>query len=250
MPKLSSSIVKTIEERLDDLFDRVKVKFLGPQSVARKLYISYNRPLSMPGLYENAVHSAGGIPDKDGLNVLLRTAANYLDATKLRAKGKIIKAVTAAVRNSENQEIGEHLEAELKSILDTVTSDVRRIIDTEAQQARGTGSLDGIVRSTASLGIEDPVVFFVVVRDKSLCDECKRLHLLDDNKTPRVYYLSEVGHGYHKKGDNGPCVNGLHPHCRCSLTTLLPGYGFTDAGRVTWKASNYSEIDNQRGSES
>jgi len=97
---------------------------------------------------------------------------------------------------------------------------------------RNVGILEGIVKTNAVAGVEDPTVFFVVVRDGVLCGECKRLHMLEDGVTPRVWKLSEVGHGYHKKGEQFPKVGGLHPHCRCVLSTLLPGYGFNEGGFV------------------
>jgi hypothetical protein len=42
---------------------------------------------------------------------------------------------------------------------------VKRILDTEASNARNMGSLDGIIKVNAFSGIEDPIVYFVVVRD-------------------------------------------------------------------------------------
>jgi hypothetical protein len=70
---------------------------------------------------------------------------------------------------------------------------------------------------------------------------CRRLHLLDNGKTPRVYKLSEVGHGYHKKGQDDPKLGGLHPHCRCTLVTLMPGFGFDKAGMVKYISRTHDE---------
>jgi hypothetical protein len=97
------------------------------------------------------------------------------------------------------------------------------------------------------MDIDDPVVYWVIVRDEHVCGECVRLHMLPDGVTPRCWYLSEVGHGYHKKGQDNPKVGGLHPHCRCSMVTLLPGYGFSASGNVAFISLNHDEVARQRG---
>jgi hypothetical protein len=97
----------------------------------------------------------------------------------------------------------------------------------------------------ASEAVEDPVVFWIIVRDQYCCDECRDIHMKDG--VPRVWKMSEVNSGYHKKGDDRPSVEGLHPHCRCQITTLLPGYGFNAAGFVTYKGNGWNEFDYQRG---
>jgi hypothetical protein len=107
--------------------------------------------------------------------------------------------------------------------------------------------MDAITKINAASGVSDPIVFFVVVRDQTLCPECKRLHLMPDKTTPKVYKLSEVGAGYHTKGDSDPKMGGLHPNCRCCLVTLMPGYGFDSAGMVTYKSPGWSEYDHQHG---
>jgi hypothetical protein len=107
--------------------------------------------------------------------------------------------------------------------------------------------MDGVVGANAAVGVEDPVVFFVIVRDGNVCKECIRLHMMPDGTTPRLWYLSEVGHGYHKKGEETPKIGGLHPHCRCVMTTLMPGFGFNEGGFVKYISKDYNAIQEQRG---
>jgi hypothetical protein len=252
MARLPKSAVKAIEAHVDDLFDRMKVRFLGPKAVPKKLYVGYRRDLSMPGVFESAVAEEGGLPDLEHLEQLLATAGNYLDAARLRAKARVVNSVqgfTSAADGpgADPKALQNKLSAELSDLFGEMRYEVQRILDTEAQKARNTGQLDGIIRTNASVGVEDPTVFFVVVRDTNLCPECKRLHLLENGRTPRVWKLSELGHGYHKRGESQPKVDGLHPHCRCSLTTLLPGFGFNGGGFVTWKSEGYDEYRRQRG---
>jgi hypothetical protein len=89
------------------------------------------------------------------------------------------------------------------------------------------------------------VYVFVPVKDKFLCDECKSIHLLEDGVTPRVFKESEISHDYHKRGETSPSFHNLHPHCRCSLSVTLDGFGFDGNGRVTWIDSAHREYDYQ-----
>ncbi|WNM70317.1 hypothetical protein [Myxococcus phage Mx1] len=252
--KLPKTAVKKIETAVDLLFDKAKARLLGPHMVDKRLDITFRRELSLPGLYEAAHQEEKGIPDKEQLESLLRVAENYLDATRLRAKSQVVNAVQAYVqdvakvkkRGDPAPNVHEVLGGELADLWGKVSSQVRRIVDTEAQNVRSVGVLDGVVRANASVGIEDPVVFFVVVRDQHLCDECKKLHLMPDKTTPRLWRLSEVGHDYHKRGEPQPKVAGLHPHCRCSMTTLLPGFGFDASGMVKWVKEGHDELASQR----
>lgn len=244
--RLPKKAVVKIERAVDDLFDKVKLRLLGPKMVDKKLYISYSREKSLPGLYEQAHVEERGIPDHEHLDQLVRTASNYLDAVRHRAKARTVVAVQQWLNSNANTDAETVLGGELADLYGQLKADVRRIVDTEAQNVRNAGVIDGISRVNISAGVDDPIVFFVVVRDQHLCDECRKLHLLDDGKTPRLWRLSELGHGYHKRGDANPKVGGLHPHCRCSMTTLMPGFGFDAAGMVIWKNEKHDEFARQR----
>jgi hypothetical protein len=137
------------------------------------------------------------------------------------------------------------LGGELAGLWGKVTADVTRIVDTEATGARNLGTAEGIVKVAASAGESDPNVFFVVVRDLALCDECERLHLLKDSPVPRVWKLSQIASGYHKRGDASPSMGGLHPHCRCTLAYLSRGYGFDGDGGVKFIAFDHDEFARQ-----
>ena len=77
------------------------------------------------------------------------------------------------------------------------------------------------------------------------CNECKRVHLMPDGITPKVFKLSEVSAQYHKKGENIPSYAGLHPHCRCSLVMLPQNYGFKK-GKISYMTDGYDEYKTQR----
>jgi hypothetical protein len=179
----------------------------------------------------------------------MRTAEGFLDAQRVTMRTQAVRAVETFLKDAAAKGVDTDVETvlggELGAIWRKTRDGVNKIVDTEASHTRNTGTLDGIVKVNAANGIEDPIVYFVVVRDTDLCNECRRLHLLP-NGHPRLWHLSELGHGYHRKGQENPKIGGLHPHCRCSLVTLLPGYGFDDQGMVTFVGFDHDAMKKQR----
>lgn len=229
---LTRAAAARIQGAVDLLFDRIRHRFLEQPPVDKQLVVGIKASPSLPDIYRLATATEGAKPDAEVLASLVRVAGSYLDAQQARTKAKIVHAVESWM----NEVVNRGAEPDVKRILAGELSDafaeakhgVKRIFDTETTRARNTGLLDGIVRVAAGLGIEDPTVFFAVVHDADLCDECQRIHLLPGSRVPRVFKLSEVGHGYHKKGEESPKVGGLHPHCFVGSTRL-----HTDRGLLT-----------------
>jgi hypothetical protein len=238
----SQNTIKKIHAAIDKLFERLKDRVLGIHIHDKSIAITTTRPdLTLAGLATAAAAVDGARLSKPTLAATLHVASSYLDSAKERAKALIVNEVVTA-RDPEAT-----LGGQLSEVWSKVTSDVERIVDSEAQRHKAIGTLEGISMINLQAGIEDPSVFFVIVRDQHVCSECKRLHMSDDGVTPRMYKLSEVGAGYHKKGDPNPKVAGLHPHCRCGMATMLPGYGFDGGGKVRFVAVGHDEFAQQRG---
>lgn len=248
--KLSPNAIRLIHRSIDALFDKAKARYLGPQVLPKRLYVGFNPALSLPGIFASAAREERAIPDKKVLQVIIENAGQYLDSYRASAKAQIVKGVESFLQEAVHKGVVTDVETVLGGHLaDTWTkigTDVKRLIDTEATGARNLGTLEGIEAVNEAEGIKDPVVYWVVVRDKSLCSECRRLHLADDGVTPRLWRLSEVGHGYHKKGEANPKISGLHPHCRCTMVTLMRGYGFDSSGMVRFISPDHDEFKRQR----
>jgi len=253
-PSLSKGVVKAIQAAVDKVFDKAVARFLARPPVDKRIYIGIKPRVTLPSLFEAASAEERAKADKSILERLLDVAQGFVDAQREVTKARVVKAVgswlaEAHAKGEETTEkdVEDVLGVQLYDVMRQAKDGMHKIVAAESNTAKNLGVLDGIVKVNAASGIDDPVVYFVVVRDDVLCDECKRLHLLDDGVTPRVWYLSEVGHGYHKKGQENPKLGGLHPHCRCSLVSLMPGYGFNGAGGVTYVKLGHDEMAKQRG---
>lgn len=243
---MKKQTISRIHAAIDSLFERIKARFLGVRLVDKTLTVTSDRPdLTLAGIATAAAADDGAKMSPKTLLGVVNIAGSYLDSARERAKAEVLHHVLSA--EQEGQPSSGALAGKLVDVWSKVTNDVMRIADTETQRSRATGTLEGITMLNLQAGIDDAMVFFVVVRDGLRCKECTRLHLMPDGVTPRVWKMSEVGTGYHKRGENNPKVNGLHPHCRCSLATLMPGYGFDAAGMVRFVGRGHNEYATQRG---
>jgi len=241
-PKLPESVMLSLDSKVEDLFTRLRNRFLGYQP-GKRIVVGYTRDKSLPGMYEAASREEGSKPDISKIDRLVHIANTYIEATKERTKARLINEVESILHDYHHGRISDDdldsaIDTQVHGILGKATLDVQNILGSEINKAKNLGILDGIISINAAQGIGDPTVVFLVVRDNVLCEECIRLHLLGDRTTPRAWKLSQVGSGYHKKGDPEPKLSGTHPMCRCQLSTVLPGYGFID-GRLRYIKPGY-----------
>ncbi len=249
-PTLSKCGVAVIHRAVQALFDRIKARILGPDYVRgrgdKNIFIGHRPEFSIPGLYRQAAAEEGTRATESVLNGMVQIAASYLDAEREKTKAKVVKSVQDWLATSKvKTDVQTVLGGELADVFKEMKSNVERIVDTEGTTARNMGTLEGITKVAGASNIEDPSVFFITVRDKDLCKECERLHLLPSGK-PRIWKLSEVSNSYHKRGQETPSIGGLHPHCRCTLTYLAPGYGFDGSGKIKYIEPGHDEYAAQR----
>jgi len=255
-PHLPQKAVKAIHSAVDSLFDRLRLRLLGPGAenlFGKRLIFRWDPTNTLTGLFNAASEEEGVSPNEDVLKVLLRIAGGYVDARREQVKAQVTQRVQSFLHDAQNKgvktDVRTVLGGQLADVWGGMNRDVKRIVETETTVARNHGIFDSIDRISTASGIEDPTLIFVVVRDQSLCDECKKIHLMPDGVRPRCWRQSEIKAGYHVKGEDAPSVCGLHPHCRCVVSVLMPGYGFDQNGRVTYVAPGHDELQKQRGTE-
>lgn len=230
-----------IKSTIQKVFDAVTEQFLPKDR--NSLNIGFD---SLPSVYRQAARANGGLPNPETEKDLVEVAEAYLEGAKVRTEARLRNvANTVSSANKAGNEVD--LEDLVQEVLDKTGIEVQTTVEAETQRARSMGAFDGLLHVSAKMGIEDPNVIFIVVHDKDLCDECKRLHLLPGGITPRVWKLSQVTHEYHKKGDDRPSMAGEHPHCRCSSSIVPPGFGFNPDGQLTYKYEGYDEYERQQG---
>lgn len=250
-PKLSSASVTAIHNAVEEIFARAKARFLTPKYVETKgiLIGKVNDKLSLPELYIRSVLEEGGKPTPDTLNEILNQADQRLESLKAQTKANVINVIRGVgAKDLTEEKAITSINKELTDLWESVTPKVDRIVASETTGARNIGTAEGIQQVANNLGIHDPIIAFIIVHDDDVCDECLELHTLDGT-TPRVWYMSELSQAYHVRGEDRPSVHGLHPHCRCSMVTILQGYGFDKAGKVAFISLDHDEMAKQRGTQ-
>ncbi len=239
---------------VDTLFGKAALR-LGltkMPSGARRISVSVDPKFTLPGLHIAAAKEFGFALRPRVVEHVRRIAFDYLAGQREAAKAAVTRTIDGILRGAGDKihkpatrrKLGEALEL----ITTKLSTAVERIAATEATAVRNLGLAEAIGQINAEAGIEDPVVFFIVVKDGQACKrECVRLHLMPDRVTPRLWLRSECENGYHTPNGPRPSLLGAHPNCRCALATLLVGYSFDEAGMVKYHSPGWKEIEKQRG---
>lgn len=250
---ISSSGKERINKIVEDMFDSIALQFVGdiPKlKNAKTLVISSKRNFGLPNLFVQAMQNkAPNEIEQDALKSLLDSAFGYVESLKSKTKTNITERIDGLAKEAKlrGTKIDERLVEEiLTEEMQKAKSHMKAIAESEATKLRNIGTMMDISRVASNLGDNDPTVFFVVVKDKSTCKECVRLHLMPDEVTPRLWKFSELKQGYHKRSENNPSAFGLHPHCRCTLTYLSKGFGFDQSGKLTYVSEDYNAYDKQK----
>jgi hypothetical protein len=250
---ISSTGKEKIKELIEQLFDRISAKLLGKIPALRNkknIFFSANDK----GLANLFLQSLGNRNpnsiEQDVIKGLLSSSYGYLEALKHNTTSNVVEQVDGLIKQSAisgeivNQ---EQIEKAIKEHLEKARNNLKNITESEGTKVRNVGSATDIARVSAEKGIEDPNVFFNVIRDKFTCKYCIENHLHKDG-TPKVFKLSEIKHGFLSTAEkkNGECsICGQHTGCRCSLQYLSPGYGFKN-GKLSFISLNHDEWKKQR----
>jgi hypothetical protein len=251
---VSSSGKENIVLAIERMFDSLAYSFLGnvPKLRNKSPFFGSSPAFSLANIFVQAIgNKEPNFLERDVIRSLLASSFGYIEGLKNKTSSNVVEGVDALAREARIS--GSHVSyAQVAEIISAemgkAKTQLKLIAEAETTKTRNMGSLMTIANDANRQGIEDPAVFFVVVRDGLLCNECKRLHMLDDGITPRVWKMSQLSMGWHKRGDDRPSASGEHPHCRCSLTQLPPGWGFKD-GYVSFISLNHDEYKKQRGEE-
>ena len=103
------------------------------------------------------------------------------------------------------------------------TRDMRRVANTEVQEAMQQGTADNIIRESG------PDALVARLAAPACCDACTRLFNEPDGK-PRIFKLGELmanGNNVGRKQAEWVATSGVvHPNCRCTTVEIPDGWSF------------------------
>jgi len=248
---ISSSGKEAIEIAISKMFDHLSYKLLGniPKVRQKSPFYQSLPTLSLAYIFIQALgNKEPNHYERDVLRGILSSSYGHIESLKNKTSSNVVEAVDALVKEAKarNEYVAAGVVAAIvASEMDKARHQMKTIAEAESTKTRNMGHTMEIAANAEKQGIEDPTVFFIVVRDGLLCNECKRLHMLPDGITPRAFKMSDLSMGWHKRGDDRPSACGEHPFCRCSLSQLPPGWGFKN-GFVSFIGLGYDEYKEQR----
>ena len=250
---ISSSGKEAIELAISKMFDSLAYKLLGniPKLRNKSPYFGSNSPFSLAHIFIQAI--GGKEPnhfERDVLRSILNSSHGYIEGLKNRTSSNVVESIDALVKEAKTRRshVSTSQLAELMSQeMEKARGQLKLIAEAETTKTRNMGHTMEIAGKAKEQGVEDPTVFFIIVRDGNACSECVRLHMMPDGVTPRAWKMSELSMGWHKRGDDRPSACGEHPFCRCSLSQLPEGWGFKN-GFVSFISLEHDEYKEQRES--
>lgn len=249
---ISSRSKEALTKIVEGIFDRIALQLIGDIPSLRnkkRLVISSEVNFGLSHLFVQAMaNKAPNSLEQGVLKGLLESSNGYIESLKNKTMSNVAERIDGIAREAKLQHrklSEEEIQVVLDDELGRAQNHMKTIAEAESTKLRNLGTMMDISRVSASVGDEDPTVFFIVVKDNTTCKECLQLHLMEDQVTPRLYKLSELKQGYHKRGEDKPSAFGLHPHCRCTLTYLTRGFGFDKVGKLKYQEEGFDAYSEQ-----
>lgn len=232
-PMLLGKIVALIppSRRVDFSFEELMrmAKKAGPLSAVERKMIQYAE--------ERAGEYIKGIATMTMRDV--KAASSSAAMTALRAVQEGVMQTVA------NRETASELKTRLFDILDDASRDWRRVASTELNNAIQFGVYNEI-RETSDEG-DDQLVYKLPNPDA--CKHCKRVYLMPDGITPRVFKLNQLADSnIGLKADSWqPTIGAVHPWCQCQIVVIPEGYNFVTK-KVVYEDFEHEGKSYKRGS--
>lgn len=240
--KLSDLQRKIVLNRIEDLFEETKARFLGRFFKGPSLIFEVVKgtdPLhTIEGIYTyamNMMFGSGIKPNEKHVEQLAEVTGNYLDAQKFKVKNHILADIAGA--KNPNAAV-----AAVKQQFEKSGKYLDLLIGNEAKIVQAYASREGISHLAADIGVSDPTVVFLGVCDQKICKYCKKMYHTEGLiRKPKPYRLSQVNMSYFKPKEwdqKTPFISG-HPRCRHSLSMVPPNFGYGADGIIDFLGFNY-----------
>lgn len=219
---------KAIEDIVNLLFDKLKVRLLGrffrgPKIVFEMVGEELDPLLTLEGLYRHALTISAGAnlkPSVKTMRSLSEITDNYLEAEKLKTINRVVAAVDQGANDDEIDKL-------LGEVFESAEPSVSKIVNTETRNYQANAEREGILKVSASVGEDDPTVLKYGSLDEKTCQCCLKLwHSKDNPRIPKVYKLSQLQDGYCDHKDPKPTILATHPHCYDDQTEVLTKRGW------------------------
>lgn len=257
---ISSHSSQHISDILDKFFNGMSDSVLSPEfrkiKNGKNIIFSSFPESSLPAIFKIALEQKQQLSpiENDVLKKLLTNANEYLEALRSKTKAELLGELDSYIANSALKGIQpakDDITNIIRENLDKAGNKFQVVAEAEASHIRNLSRAINISKSGADMGVQDPMVFWIIVRDAVTCISCIENHLMPDKITPRLFYLSEVNSHWLDKAQRlsgQVSLWGQHCGCRCTLTQCPPFFGFKN-GKLSYIGRDINPLKEQRGEE-
>ncbi len=181
----------------------------------------------------NAIKNIGRVIESDLTQIIAKTELGRQEQYKDVLRGVIEEGIV-------NKKSVQDMVLDLGHKTQDWDRNLGRVIDTESHNAYEVGRANEI----AHVGGDDSLVFKDVY--DMACKHCISAYLTGGmGSAPKVFKLSELianGTNYGRKPDSWlPTVEGMHPHCRCTMQKYVSGYVWNKDKMIFEAPSGYTK---------
>ena len=265
----NKKIQAIIKDSVTKLFQQLRLNLIGPDKLKYGVPTDvqkFDPKTTIPNAYlqANTIQNLSyGTIDKEASDRLQEIADSYVTALEQKTLAELTRIVAEKsdeIKNAskisgkssidlKNSKLGDSIYKEIRIALKDQTEKAAKAADVivthELHNAQNVGAFDGILGAAKAIGVSDPTVFKLIVRDNVTCKKCIRLWTVNGSKVPKVYKLSELAASPGSFKDPVASVQSTHPHCRCLISVLMTGFGFDDSGNIVYKGQDHDEYKKQ-----
>lgn len=164
-----------------------------------------------------------------GNRIQAETGTVFIEADQALRRRFETAIQTATARNIARRETIQQLATDLGHRTQDWSRDLLRIATTEKQRALTEGQAQKIRKESG------PQARVAVRPNADACPHCRALYLGSDG-APKIFALDDLeANGTNvgrKVAEWKPVKPPAHPHCKCNLVEIPPGWGFNEEGQL------------------
>ena len=175
---VSSTSKEALSKIVEEIFDNIALQFIGdiPKLQNKKrLVISSEPNLGLAHLFVQAMKNrTPNDLEKDVLKSLLTSSYGYIESLKNKTTSNIAERIDGLAREAKLQDrklSREEVQAVIAEEFKRAKAAMATIAEAESSKFKTLGTAIDITRVSASVGDDDPTIFFVVIKDNVTCLE-------------------------------------------------------------------------------
>lgn len=212
---VNPELKKELAAALKEMFGILRYRLLGPHKAPKAIALAYKDPHVSDSIEKHYLDglkwSGNSLPseaDNSAIKRIEEVAERYVSALEEKSEADLMKILTdhlddavlgsklsgMSVREFWGTEKGQAILADLTTEITEQFNKIKKgadlIVNQELHNAQNFGAVDGILSVSKKAGIEDPLIYKLLIRDEKTCLEENETILMANGQEMRVGDLS------------------------------------------------------------